>query len=229
MRSPDDVARRLRELEAELAGNRPGASSRRFVYVAMGASDAVGIGGTGGGYVPLIADRLRQRLPRTTVRNLGISGATLEEIVEVELPEAISARPDLVTIMAGGNDVVQGVDPDDFRASLRYLLERVVRLTRRVVVATVPNIALLPVMDAIPDVVLPFGDKRAYVSARCMSLGRVVIQEASARGAKLVHITTTDVLADASLVAADGFHPSDTGYRRIAERFWEQIEPLLPA
>lgn len=198
------------------------------MYVAMGASDAVGVGGTGGGYVPLLAERLRKRLPRTTVHNLGISGATLAEIVELELPDAIAAHPDLLTLMAGGNDVVQGVDPDDFRASLRYLLDRILRLTRRVVVATVPNLALLPIMDAIPDLVLPFGDKRAYVSSRCMSLGRVLIQEASARGARLVHITTSDVLADASLVAADGFHPSDTGYRRIADRFWEQIKPMLP-
>jgi acyl-CoA thioesterase I len=228
-RTPDEIARRLRELESEM---RPTARPHQgpFVYVALGASDAVGVGGTlpERGYVPLVAARVRGRLGEVALHNLGISGATLPEIVRYELPRVAALRPHLVTLMAGGNDVIQSVATDEFRDALRLTLDRLLRLTHRVVVATVPNISVLPILDTIPGLLLPFGDVRGYVAGRCRELGRVVVEEASRRGAKLVHVTTSDVLADARLVASDGFHPSDTGYRRLADRFWEQIEPLLP-
>lgn len=228
-REPEEVARRLRELEQELKRGAPLAPDEAFVYVALGASDAVGIGSQPtGGYVSIITSRLRQRFPYVRLANLGIAGATLPEIVRQELPTALALRPHLVTLMTGGNDVIRGVDPAEFRHQLSLLLDRLLPITRRLVVATVPNMAMLPIMDTIPDLVLPFGDKRGYVSARCLALNRVAIEEASRRGARLVHVTMSDVLSDGNLVAADGFHPSDAGYRRLADRFWEQIEPLLP-
>jgi lysophospholipase L1-like esterase len=228
-RTPEEIARRLRELEAEL---RPSALQHHgpFVYVALGASDAVGVGSTmpESGYVPLVAARVRSRLGEVSLHNLGISGATLPEIVQYELPRVAALRPHLVTLMTGGNDVVQSVDTTDFRDALGLTLDRLLRLTNRVVVATVPNISVLPIIDTLPGLLLPFGDLRGYVANRCRELGRVVVEEASRRGARLVHITTSDVLADATLVSSDGFHPSDAGYRRLADRFWEQIEPMLP-
>ncbi len=229
-RSPEEVARRLRELETEsMLGSKPN-PQKRFMYVAMGASDAIGIGSStlDGGYVPRVTARLRQRLGTVQLLNLGINGATLPEIARMELPRAIEAKPDLVTLMAGGNDVIQSVPPEEFRDALRRILRGITQTTRRVVVATVPNIALLPIVNAIPDFFLPFGDKRAYLSNASTALGRIVIEEVSRHGARLVHVTMSDTLNEPSLISPDGFHPSDEGYRRLADRFWEQIEPLLP-
>src|SRR5262245_19758940 len=68
------------------------------VYVAIGASDAVGLGASDPNktaYVPLLI----ARLPRAAnALNLGISGATVHDALTQELPRAIADQPTLVTV-----------------------------------------------------------------------------------------------------------------------------------
>ena len=67
-------------------------------YVALGASDAVGVGSNipgSQGYVPLVA----AHLPKGShLINLGISGIHLHETLSQELPLALSTSPNLITI-----------------------------------------------------------------------------------------------------------------------------------
>src|SRR5690242_10978437 len=73
-------------------------------YVALGASDAVGVGSNvpgAQGYVPLVA----AHLPKGShLINLGISGIHLHEALSQELPLALSTSPNLVTIWLVAND-----------------------------------------------------------------------------------------------------------------------------
>lgn len=92
-------------------------------YVALGDSVAAGAGADRprvGGYVPLLADLLRQRMgcagPRRcplVARNLAVGGATTATVLQDQVPalQALAARTAssapvrLVTLTAGGNDV----------------------------------------------------------------------------------------------------------------------------
>src|SRR5690348_17330359 len=77
--------------------------NRPVTYVALGASDAVGVGSNSPGsqgYVPLIAARLAKG---SHLINLGISGIRLHEAISKELPLAIATSPDLVTIWLVAN------------------------------------------------------------------------------------------------------------------------------
>src|SRR5438094_2367938 len=78
-------------------------------YVALGASDAVGIGSNipgSQGYVPLVA----AHLPKGShAINLGISGVHLHEALTEELPLALNLAPNLVTIWLVSNDFMAGV------------------------------------------------------------------------------------------------------------------------
>jgi hypothetical protein len=73
-----------------------------YTYFAIGASDATGIGAVPPtkGYTYLIADRVDE-IKDSSFLNLGIPAAETDEFVEVELPAARAANPDLVTIWAG--------------------------------------------------------------------------------------------------------------------------------
>src|SRR5438552_17728070 len=80
-----------------------------ITYVALGASDAVGVGSNqpgAQGYVPLLA----AKLPKGShLVNLGISGIHLHTALTEELPIALSTSPRLVTIWLVVNDFIGGV------------------------------------------------------------------------------------------------------------------------
>src|SRR5207248_1576768 len=87
------------------ARHQAGAAAGPGVYVALGASDAVGVGASRPaqeGWVPLVYAGLPAG---TQLVNLGISGATLRDVLDRELPVALDARPRWVTIWPGVNDL----------------------------------------------------------------------------------------------------------------------------
>lgn len=78
-----------------------GDSDSSIRYVAIGASDATGIGAKPitKGYVYIIDEELPKRVGQgVELINLGIPGIEVNDFVNIELPLAKEANPDLVTI-----------------------------------------------------------------------------------------------------------------------------------
>ena len=114
-------------------------------YVALGASDAVGVGTQRPqeqGYVPLIA----KKLPGGShLVNLGVSGIHLHEAMQQELPIALSSTPELITIWLVANDFVAGVGHDQYMGDLDALLKQLRKgTTARIVMANLPDLTRLP-------------------------------------------------------------------------------------
>src|ERR687883_259921 len=81
------------------------APPRTLTYVAIGASDAVGVGATNpetDGWVPQLGQRLG---PDVRLVNLGVSGSTLHQAIEEQLGPALEAQPDIVTVWLAVNDL----------------------------------------------------------------------------------------------------------------------------
>src|SRR5260370_39154939 len=79
-------------------------AARPVTYVAIGASDAVGVGAKDPiteGWVPRLGARLG---PEARVINLGVSGSTLAPALDERLRPALHAPPDNGTGGAGGDD-----------------------------------------------------------------------------------------------------------------------------
>jgi len=114
-------------------------------YVALGASDAVGVGSNAPdsqGYVPLVA----ARLPKGShLINLGISGIRLHEALSKELPLALNTSPNLITIWLVANDFIGGVTYENYIHDLNTLLQQLHSGTHaRLVMANLPDLTLLP-------------------------------------------------------------------------------------
>src|SRR5207253_5173502 len=109
-------------------------------YVALGASDAVGIGSNipgSQGYVPLVAPHLPKKSHRI---NLGITGIQLHQALSQELPLALSTSPNLITIWLVANDFIGGVTYDNYFHDLNSLLQKLHVSTRaRIVMANLPD------------------------------------------------------------------------------------------
>ncbi len=188
------------------------AAPKPFTYVAIGASDAVGVGARNpetDGWVPLLGKRLG---PDTRVINLGVSGSTLAQALNEQLGPAVDARPDVVTVWLAVNDFNAGVPLDRYAQDLDQLLARLKDTSARVLVANVPDLAQLA----------PFA-RRAQMAEQVDAWNQAIGIAAQRNGATLVdlHAHWQEAAEHPEYLSQDGFHPSSEGYARLADVFAE--------
>jgi acyl-CoA thioesterase-1 len=189
----------------------------RVRYVALGDSYTIG---TSVSLAERWPDQLVAKLPRLDlVANLGVNGFTSSDVIEAELPQLPGLRPQVVTLLIGVNDVVQGVPEATYRRNVEVILDTLVRQVGagRVLVVTTPDYTVTP---AGAD----YGDP-ATQAALIRRNNAINTDLATARGIAVVDIYDLSLLAasNRSLVATDGLHPSGAQYARWVER----IEPVM--
>jgi acyl-CoA thioesterase-1 len=211
------------------------ASGPPVLYVAVGASETVGIGTDDPIREAWPQILFREFLPRESVfTNLGISGATVQEALARELPEAVALEPDLVTVWLNVNDIIAGVAPDRYEAQLDELLTGLRRGARtRVLVANTPPLDRLPAYlacqpnppeDGPPCLAGRRLPPPAAIDSIVRAYNRAIERVAGRVGAELVDLHAVGLEARAEgtepgLVSDDGFHPSPAGHRLVAEAF----------
>ena len=197
------------------------------VYVAMGASDAVGVGASNPNttaYVPILISRLPKG---SSALNLGVSGYTVRQALSGELPQAISAQPTLVTVWLVGNDFKNCVSLAQYGADLNTLLGQLQTKTHaKVFVANAPDMSLLPAIQRIAAQQGGFcggSGSQTAIRARVVAWNNVIASAVSAHHDYLVNLYNSDLVAHPDYIYSDGFHPSDKGYLALANLFWQQI------
>jgi lysophospholipase L1-like esterase len=200
-----------------LPARAAGAPSRPLVYVALGASDAVGIGAVvpeREGWVPVLRDRL---VPGSTLVNLGVSGSRLSEALEQQLPVALAAQPDLVTVWLAVNDLTAHVQLDAYRADLDRLLGALDPTGATVLLGNVPDVSQLPA----------FRNSNQAALRHEVDLWNAAIAEVAGYH-RVVQVdlrpTWRELAQRPEYIAADGFHPSTAGYVRLADEFWQALQ-----
>jgi len=189
-------------------------------YVALGASDAVGIGSNipgSQGYVPLVA----AHLPKGShLINLGISGIQLHEALSQELPLALTTSPNLITIWLVANDFIGGVTYDNYLHDLNTLLQQLQVSTRaRVVMANLPDLTRLPAFAN------ESSSQKFQMLLAIQQWNRSIAQLAKKYGVVLVDLFSqgSRLTAHPEYISGDGFHPSPSGYVQLANYFWQAI------
>lgn len=188
-----------------------GQAGNAEVYVALGASDAVGVGAQRPGregWVPLVHAALPGN-PRLV--NLGVSGARIDEILTMQTPVAIDAQPRWISLWPGVNDLRNDVTLETFRQQLEYTLDALDQVEdATIILLTIPDLRDLPVFAAV---------NRDLLDTTVQEWNSVIRDAGERHGALLVDLYTgAPELADnPDYVSADGFHPSSAGYQRIAE------------
>jgi len=193
-------------------------STPAFRYVAIGASDTVGVGASDPrtGSWPA---RLAARLPTgTDYVNLGVSGSLAAQASREQLPTALGLRPQLATVWLAVNDLNASLPAADYAAALRSVVEPLVsRTAARIFVGNVPDLRPVPAYAEIDQATL-LAQITAYNTAIAALAGtfsgRVTVVDLFTGSAALVSTMT---------VSADGFHPSDAGYGLIADRFAKAV------
>jgi acyl-CoA thioesterase I len=189
-----------------------------FIYLALGASDASGVGAEPltEGYVYLIARELDRQMPGVFLVNLGVPGARNDLIKEqVRVAKQLRTKADLVTLWTGANDVVNGDDPKQFQERLRALLGMVKEdISPTIVVANLPDLTQVPRFRTSPS--------PTVTAARIDAFNRAIAEEIRSAGGSLVDLHAS-AIRDDLVFDADGFHPTNAGHQEIALQFLRLI------
>jgi lysophospholipase L1-like esterase len=186
--------------------------ARPLTYVAIGASDAVGIGARNpetDGWVARFGARLG---PNARVVNLGVSGSTLAQAIDEQLGPALDAQPDIVTVWLAVNDLNARVPLERYAADLDTLLGQLESTHAKVLVGNVPDLSGLAAYRGIDP---------AALKAEVDRWNNAIADTTARHGASLVDLYAEwqEVVQHPDYLSADGFHPSTDGYQALADLF----------
>ncbi|HEY2506937.1 MAG TPA: SGNH/GDSL hydrolase family protein [Streptosporangiaceae bacterium] len=198
-------------------------------FLALGDSFTEGVGdlysdGSVRGWADRFAEHLGAASPGLRYANLAIRGKLVGEVIAEQIPAAATLAPDLISLAAGGNDLLRPrADPDLVAAEF----ERAVQALR----AAGSQVMLFTGFDpgGFPLLRLIRGKTAAY---------NALIRDIARRhGCLVVDLWTMNILADAREWGRDRLHLSPDGHRRVGLRAAEVVgvpvaedwrEPLTP-
>lgn len=160
--------------------------------------------------------------PLELVGNPAVNGFTTRDVIAVELPLLPRLRPEVVSLLIGTNDVIQGVDDDEYRRNLEVILDAIEPWARdRTFGVTSPDYTVTPAGADYGDPIV----RSAELRRRNGLLAEVL----SERGLPVVDVLdiSLDATQDRSLVASDGLHPSGLQYARWVDRILPVVRGLL--
>jgi len=143
-------------------------------YVALGDSFTEGIGdpepsvpGGHRGWADRVAEVLSQGTEDFAYANLAVRGKLIQQIIDEQLEPALALRPDLITISAGGNDVIRPrTDPDEIAARFEYAIERLSRDHATIVIFTGVDVGFSPVFRGIRGKVAIYNENLRRIAKR---------------------------------------------------------------
>jgi lysophospholipase L1-like esterase len=197
-------------------------------YVAIGDSFTEGIGdpepllpGGNRGWADRVAEVLDAQSDDFAYANLAIRGRLLQQIFDEQVEPALALRPDLISISAGGNDIIRpGTDPDEVAARLDVVIERLRSDGATVVLFNGPDIGQTPVLRRIRGKVAIYNENLHYVAKK--------------NDAIVADMWALRELADPRMWAPDRLHFSPTGHHTIAGAVLDalgvahELEPFQP-
>ncbi|MBP2217651.1 SGNH/GDSL hydrolase family protein [Arthrobacter sp. CAN_C5] len=196
-------------------------------YVALGDSFTEGIGdpnpesvGGNRGWADRVAEELALSREDFAYANLAVRGRLLHQIVDQQVEPALALRPDLITISAGGNDLIRpGGDPDRLAEQLDSAVEQLSADHATVVLFTGP--------DARESVLGNFRSRTAIFNENL----RII---AARHDALIADLWALRQLVDMQMWDGDRLHFSPLGHHTIAMMVLEtlavphSLTPLKP-
>jgi lysophospholipase L1-like esterase len=177
-------------------------------FVAIGDSFTEGYGdyypdGSCQGWADRFARLLAASSPDLTYANLAIRGKLLHQVISEQVPPAIAMQPDLISLAAGGNDLLRPrADPEALAATFEQGVIQLREAADQVLLFSGFDPAGMPLMRLIRDKVIAYNARIEEIAARhdCVHVG----------------LWSMAVLADPREWYPDRLHLAADGHRRVA-------------
>ncbi len=197
-------------------------------YVAIGDSFTEGIGdpepmlpGGSRGWADRVAEVLAVGTDDFAYANLAVRGRLLQQILDQQVEPALELRPDLISISAGGNDILRpGSDPDEVADRLEGAVEQLRSENATLVLFAGPDVGMTPVLSRVRAKSAIFNENVRAIASRSDAL--------------VVDMWAMRELRDPQMWAPDRLHFSPLGHHTIARALLaalnvpNSLEPLTP-
>ena len=184
-------------------------------FVALGDSFTEGLDDPRGdqrgylGWADRFAQLLAAQQPGLRYANLAVRGKLLGQVADEQVPRAIAMAPDLISLAAGGNDLLRlRSDPDALAQTFDDMVRTMLMAGSQVLIFTGFD-PRFPVLRLI----------RGKVAAYNMHLRAI----ADRHGCRVVDLWSMSVLADPRAWSADRLHLTPDAHRRVALRACEVV------
>lgn len=186
----------------------------RIRYVALGDSYTICEGASWNESWPVILTKhLNENgVPVELVANPSKTGWTTQDLIDNELPVFDSSAADFATLLIGVNDWVQGVSKENFRSNLNYIIEHILKKTKKLVLITIPDFSVTPEG--------PKYAKGRNISEGLQEFNSIIKEEAAKRNLRCVDIfpVSLEMKDRPDLISSDNLHPSSKEYA-----IWENL------
>ncbi|PWC08595.1 SGNH/GDSL hydrolase family protein [Mycetocola zhujimingii] len=197
-------------------------------YVALGDSFTEGIGdpypsppGAHRGWADRVAEVLSQGVDDFAYANLAVRGKLIAQISADQIEPALDLHPDLITISAGGNDVLRpGTDPDVIAQKVDDAVARLSRDGATIVLFTGVDVGFSPVLRTLRGKVAIYNENIRSVAAKydCIVADQWALTE----------------IQNARMWSSDRLHLNALGHHTVARMVLDSLavpndlEPLKP-
>lgn len=186
-------------------------------FVAIGDSFTEGIGdpepnspGGNRGWADRVAEVLGHDKEDFAYANLAIRGRLLSQIHAEQLEPALQLKPDLISVSAGGNDIIRpGSDPDEVAIRVDALVAGLRRDGATVVLFTGPDIGMTPVLHRMRGKVAIYNENIRTIAQR--------------HDAVVADMWSLRELADPRMWAPDRLHFSAVGHHTVARMVLDSL------
>jgi lysophospholipase L1-like esterase len=198
----------------------PSLPTLRVAVLGDSSVTAPGVAGPHEIWVSLICTRLA-KTRHVVLQSFAIGGSKADDVIDEQLPLAISFQPDVIFVSVGANDAIKGVALGRFEENLDFLIGELAATGAKVIQSGVG------VLGTIPRLYPPLS---TLMSRRAHRFDRVHWKVAQTHGTTVVDQRSDDPKvwnSDRSLWAEDFFHVSAAGHARWAETVWRAVDPLF--
>lgn len=189
---------------------------QKIKYIPIGDSYTIGLGVKEQDRWPnmMVAHLKEQGIDIELVKNPAVSGYTVSDAIQYELPVVQVERADFVTVFVGANDNFRQGNAKDYQQELSTLLDQVQKTitdSKRVLVITIPDYTASSVASS-------YGSTKTYQDL-IKEYNKVIKIEADKRGLKVADIfPISQTMTTQDFYISDGLHPSKKGYEA-----WEKV------
>jgi lysophospholipase L1-like esterase len=183
-------------------------------FVALGDSFTEGMNDRnpdGGflGWADRTAEVLAAQVSGFRYANLAVRGKLVQHVLAEQIEPAIAMSPDLISVAAGGNDILRRADVDNLAALFDSGIARLRAAGCRVLIFTGFDPSAFPLIRML----------RGRIAAYNMHLRAI----ADDRGCDLVDLWSMRVLCDPRAWSEDRLHLTSESHRRVAQRTCEVL------
>lgn len=192
------------------------------VYLALGDSTGAGVGSSNAsGYARRLFIRIKHSRPESLLVNRCHNGATTRDLLQHQMKDLSNLQPGLITVAVGTNDLIRGVNPEDFGRNYESILLRLKEQTKaEIILMNIPDLSRAP---AVPNYlretarrhIVGFNKQIEMIAGR----HKVVVID--------LYTMTPEFSRHPMFFSEDGIHPSDTGYEFWAEAIWPTVQAAL--